>query len=582
MSNITYLSSWNSELCISLVNSSDNYLADFNRFLFKDFPTTKQLQRDGSFLDANREARIIQMKDRYEKELEEGTSHNTLYAIFGETSRYLRWSDKTGNLAFTKKSLESYMAHLQNRVMLGTLKKSTYMKKRSDMTILFTTYLDLPKSYFESITVMDTSDNEPFEAYTRSDLNQILPFLRRLFNQSYQQFVKQPEKHLQAYQSQPSMTFTWKGKNYEICGAVNKMMCAGAYLLAYYTYVNTSDLFELKQPRNASTSSCEVWYTMPAFKRRAFKTIQVELGEHELDIPKYAITFFDKLLDASRLISTKEGAPLLLRRTKKSVAPLINTTLQDFLSKWLEKNFTFTDQQGRRLRPMISRFRETGSQLTIYHQGELVNDIMLNNTPTTRQRHYSKGNKLSNNGMLQDAMSIRQEQIKNGVSLKLAQENLNIEVLVIEAENKVNIPELSRTPNGGSCANPFGEQSEKYSKKAQKQSLIKEGEKLACADLIKCFGCPNQVIVQSVTDIWCLLSFKTCLEESLYLHLDISHYKKNFESILVFIESKIIPNIQINILKQAESKLNDEGLHPLWEDSSSVLGLTSNIANMEQ
>ncbi len=38
-------------------------------------------------------------------------------------------------------------------------------------------------------------------------------------------------------------------------------------------------------------STGEIWYTMPAFKRRAFKTIQIEIGEHELEIPKYAMTF---------------------------------------------------------------------------------------------------------------------------------------------------------------------------------------------------------------------------------------------------------------------------------------------------
>ncbi|ELI5434193.1 hypothetical protein RRJ81_002645 [Vibrio parahaemolyticus] len=582
MNNITYLSGWKSELCIPLVNSNDNYLADFNRFLVKGFPTTDQLQQGGHFENANREGAILQIKAQYEKEIEEDASHNTLYAIFGEISRYLRWCDETSNIAFTKKSLEGYMAFLQNRVMLGKLKQSTYMKKHGDMVTTFTRFLDLPRSYFENVTVMHRSDSEPFEAYTRSDLNQLLPFLRKLFNQIYQQFIKNPDKHKQVYQAQPSMSFKWKGKSYEICGAVNKMMCAGAYLLAYYTYANTSDLFKLKRPKNASTSVGEIWYTMPAFKRRAFKTIQVEVGEHELDIPKYAITFFDKLLNASRLIDTDDNATLLIRRTKKNVAPLINTTLQDFLCKWLDKHFAFTDQQGRRLRPMISRFRETGSQLTAYHQGEMVNDIMLNNTPNTRKRHYSKGNKLTNNGMLQDAMSIRQEQIKSGVGIKQAQENLNLKVLVIEAENKVSIPDLCRTPHGGSCANPFGEQSEKYMKNAQKKQLLKKGEKLACADLLKCFGCPNQVIVQSVSDIWCLLSFKACIEESLYLHLDVSHYRKNFEDVVMFIESKILPNIHKKILKQAERKLDNEGAHPLWDDSTYLAGITSKAINTGQ
>lgn len=441
------------------------------------------------------------------------------------------------------------------------------------MLRLFSDYLDLPSTYFDNITITDNSDTESFEAYTRSDLNQLLPFLRSLFKQTTKQLIENPEKHINAYRRSPTMTFDWKGQRYELCSGISKMMCAGTYLLAYYTYTNTSDLFQLKQPDNASTSVGEVWYTMPAFKRRAFKTIQIEVGSHELDIPKYTMSFFDTLLEASRLISTDSNATLLQTVASKQRAPLKAVTLQDFLGRWVEKHFTFTDQTGRRLRPVISRFRETGAQITTYHQGELVNDIMLNNTSNTRKRSYSKGNRTANNGMMQDAMSLREQEIKQGESTNEAKESLGIDVLVIEAENKINFPNLSRTPNGGSCSEPFGEKSEKYTRKALKHGLIKDGERLACADLLGCFGCPDQVIVQSLSDIWCLLSFKSCIEESLYRHLDAHHYKKNFEDIIVFIDTRILPNIKTSLLKAAEEKLDDEGLHPNWDGAESVLYL---------
>lgn len=178
--------------------------------------------------------------------------------------------------------------------------------------------------------------------------------------------------------------------------------------------------------------------------------------------------------------------------------------------------------------------------------------------------------------MLQDTFAIREEQIKQGVSPKEAQENLGIDVLVIEKENAIEIPNLSRTSNGGSCSDPFGSKSEKHTQKALKQGLAKDGERLACADLLACFGCPYQVIVQSVADIWCLLSFRACIEESRYLHLDAHHYRKNFEQVIVFIDSKILPDINSKILKQAEEKLNDEGLHPVWNEPESILFLIPN------
>ncbi|TMX32658.1 hypothetical protein [Vibrio sp. Hep-1b-8] len=572
MSNIAYLHGWKPELCIQL-DTSNNNLVDFNRFMVKGFPSTASLKQSGRFKDANREGFILQMKSRFEDFMSEGKSPESLYNTYQECSQYLRWCDEHNEEAFTQPATEAYFAFLYKKVLLGKPKRSSYKKIRSCMLRLFCDYLDLPSAYFDNITVMDDSDREPFEAYTRSNLNQLLPFLRSLFKQTAMQFIENPEKHIDAYQTVPTMTFNWKGEQYKLCGGISKMMCAGTYLLAYYTYANTSDLFQLQQPDNASTSIGEIWYTMPAFKRRAFKTIHVDIGGHELDIPKYAMSFFDTLLEASRLISTAPNATLLQTVASKQRAPLKSVTLQSFLGKWVEKHFIFTDQTGRRLRPVISRFRETGAQITTYHQGELVNDIMLNNTSNTRKRSYSKGNRTANNGMMQDAMSLREQEIKQGESTNEAKESLGIDVLVIEVENKINLPNLSRTPNGGSCSEPFGEKSEKYTRKALKHGLIKDGERLACADLLNCFGCPDQVIVQSLSDIWCLLSFKSCIEESLYRHLDAHHYKQNFEDIIVFIDTQILPNIKTSLLKEAEDKLDDEGLHPNWDDAESVLSL---------
>ncbi len=454
-------------------------------------------------------------------------------------------------------------------------KRTTYKSKHCALSVLIRDYLDLPSSYFNNVAIMDNRDRESFEAYSRSDLNQLLPFLRSLFKQTYSQFIESPETHINAHQISFTMTFKWQGQTYKLCGAVTKMMSAATFLLSYYTYANSSDLFNLKQPINASTTLSETWYTMPAFKRRAFKTIHIEMGGHELEIPKYAMHFFDRLLNASRLISNGENATLLQTVASKQATPMKRTVLQAFLRGWVEKHFIFTDQTGRRLRPVISRFRETGAQITAYHQGEMMNDIMLGNTPNTRKKSYSEGSRIANNGMMQDAMSIREEEIKSGINTKEAQSNLAIDVLVIEAENKINLPNLSCTPNGGSCASPFGEKSKKYTKKAIERGLLMEGEKLACADLLGCFSCPSQVIIQSLSDIWCLLSFKACIEESLYLHLDASHYRKNFEDIVRFIEGKILPYINGNLLKQAQTKLDDDGFHPNWDDAGSVLGLIS-------
>lgn len=569
-----FLSGWDSELAIQL-DTENNDCADFNRFLYRGFPTTDQLKQSRKFKCANRKEAIIKIKSRFIELISEGKSQTTLATIFKLCSQYLRWCDERNGIAFTKASLEGYMQYLHSRVMLGEIKRTTYQSRASYMHVLFTEYLDLPHAYFNNVTILNKSDTESYEAYTRSDLNQLLPFLRSLFKQTYQQFIKSPQKHIHSYKNQHTMIFHWKGSDYKLCGGISKMMCAGTFLLSYYTYANKGDLLQLKQPKNASMTSGEVWYKMPAFKRRAFKTIQIEVGENSIDIPKYAMDFFDNLLCASRLISKNEDPFLLQTVTNKKATRIKSSTLNAFLNNWLERHFNFFDLRGRKLRPIISRFRETGSQITAYYQGDTVNNIMLNNTLKTRRKHYSHGNTLSNNSMIQDAMTIREEQVKSGESIQESICNLGISVLVIDEEFKSNLPDLGRTPSGSSCAAPFNDKANKYTLNAIKHRLASTGERLACADLLGCFGCPHQVIVQSLNDIWCLLSFKACIEESLYLHLDASHYRKNFDDIVKFIETMIIPNLNTKLLKQAEEKLNNDGCHPLWVDADSVLSLSS-------
>ena len=572
MSNVTYLHKWNPDLFIQLDVEGEKSL-DFNRLLVKSLPSTEDLKKSKQFEYVDREGFILQLKTRFDEIIEEGGSHEKLYSYFLKLSQYIRWCDKRDVEAFTQSSIEGYMNHQNERVMRGKIKNSTYSKSHTLLQSLFTQYLDLPRSYFDNIVNRYRDDIEPFEAYTRSDLKQILPFLRALFKQTHQQFIDDPERYIKAPYNIPTMTFHWKGSDYPLCAAISKMMAAATFLMAYYTYANTSALFKLKQPEKTSTTLGEVWYTMPAFKRRAFKTIRVEMGEHELEIPKYSMDFFDKLFEASRIISTGENALLLQTIVMKKVQPIKRNTLNSFLALWVERHFSFTDQTGRRLRPVVSRFRETGAQLTTFHQGELANNIMLDSTPEVRKKHYSEGNKQSNKGMMQDTVSIREEQARSGGKTEEARKSCGIDVLVIEKENAINLPNLSRTSNGGSCDDPFGSKSQKYSQKAHKQGLAKEGERLACADLLGCFGCPHQVIVQSVADIWCLLSFRACIEESLYLHLDAHHYRKNFEQVMVFIDSEILPKIHSKIVKQAQEKLDDDGLHPAWDEPESILYL---------
>ncbi len=570
MSKLSYMHNWRPELQLSVLNGTNSLRnLDFNRLLYQGVPSAKEII-SGNGVFAFREKIILTLKDRFEEALKSGSvSSPTLVNYYVETLRYIHYCEKNELELFTHNSAIRYCDFLYQRVLRREIKSSAYSSQRSKLVGVFS-LLDKPQKWFDDVIVTSRDDIEPFEAYSQSDLKQLLPLLRALFKQTSKQFLASPDKHRIAYKNVQTMNFRWNGIDYPLCTGINKMMSAATFLLAYYTFSNSTQLYNLNRPNRSSYSSKDTWHSMPAFKRRSFKVIHVEMGEHSIDIPKYSMEFFDKLLEVSKCIDESENALLLGICIGHKYRPLSGRTLTDFINSFLKNHFPMFDNQGRELRPQISRFRETGSQLIEYNQGDIARGDLLNNTLATRKRHYSTGNKHENQKMTQETALIRAVQAKHKSSISEARSILDIKILTLEEYTKRMAPGLSKSAHGSHCKEPFGLKSEKFNRKAS-QHKLSVGHRLACADLLECFGCEHQVIVQSVDDIWCLLSFKECIEESLYLHLNSNHYKKNFEKTALYIDTKIIPNISKKTVQEAERKLNDIGRHPLWQAAESVL-----------
>ena len=134
MTDLTYLTLWKPELCIQL-NDGHHRKADFNRLLVKHFPSTETMQQENDFINANRDRIILKMKDQFQKSIDEGGSHSSLYFTFNIIYPYVKWCDKENSRAFTRISIEKYMDVLYQKVLLGSLKKSTYKKMRSRLFV---------------------------------------------------------------------------------------------------------------------------------------------------------------------------------------------------------------------------------------------------------------------------------------------------------------------------------------------------------------------------------------------------------------------------------------------------------------
>ncbi|MCA2488959.1 MULTISPECIES: hypothetical protein [Vibrio] len=567
---------WVEHLCIPIRNGANAHtLLDFNRFRYRGVPKTHEIKQGNvQLLDRDDIAQRMFIAITGKEDASPATKGN----IFVAARRHFAFCDSQtpplsplSEMAYVKE-LE-YNSIRQRR---GEIKDSTESRLRSDLSSLYQ-WQHLSVKNIEPLKPRRSrcSQTEPTRGYSDADLKQLLPLLRSIFKQLYQQFIIDPELHIQASSNAQTMVFSWKGKDYPVAGGASKIFYAATFLLSYYTWSNSTILYSLRRPQTKTNAISSNWYQMPAFKRRAFKTITVELGDHnKLEIPKYATQFFDQLMTASKLVDPNPDGLLLPAYSyrKRKVQMMSGCLLNDFKAKWLARYFPMTDEQGEILWPVPRRFRATGSHLTLALKGTLEAAILLDNTPQTVAHAYSSGNKYENDLMNRDTSQTLEQIVRDRQSVESAKQKVReaqkVEVLTYEAYIRRASPP-TRSAHGSYCKEPMGAMAEKFTSRARAHGLITESENLACADLIKCWSCGHQVLVESVTDLWCAISFREYIEESACLHIDNAHYQKNFGEALAKIDLRL-KQLSPKVVQQARRKLADEGRHPLWMGIDSV------------
>lgn len=566
---------WVEYLCIPVLNGANAHnLLDFNRFRYKIIPRTN-LIKDGK-------AELLQ-RDHIAQKLfiaimnREDIAPSTKTNIFMAARTHFIFCD-THNPSLSPLSESAFIKELEYnsiRQRRGEIKDSTESKNRADLVVLYK-WMDVPVKHLITNKIRSgTTQTEHTRGYSDGDLKKLLPLLRSIFKQLYHQFIDDPELHMAVGIRIPTMIFSWKGKDYKVCGGISKIFYTATFLLSYYTWSNSTILYNLKRPSIGSHTPSKNWHQMPAFKRRSFKTITVEIGENNrLEIPKYAMQFFDQLLTVSTLLDPRSDGLLLPAYSHKSkkIQKMSGCLLNDFKSTWLDKHFPMTDDQGNKLWPAPRRFRATGSHLTLARKGAVDAALLLDNTPNTIALSYSSGNPHDNNKMNRDTSHALEQVVRDRQGIESAKKKVReaqkVEVLAYEAYIKRATPPR-RSANGSYCKDSNGKMARQFTSRVQNNGLITNKEILACADLLKCWSCTHQVLVESVIDLWCILSFREYIEESIYLHLDKTHYKKNFGQTIIEIDSRL-KQLNQNLLHKARRKLADEGRHPLWLDTASI------------
>ncbi len=562
---------------LPVISGGVNHYLDFNRFLFMGVPRTTEIKENGPGL-IKRKGDLAQ---RLFKVFTENAdwAQATKYSVFGSIVSHVITCDKLEIDPLSQEAVERTIEYLDQRHRQGTLKDSSCGHKLKHIRVTFQA-LDLPVYlWFPAQSVFGRTQAETTEAYSDTEMKKLLKILHKMFNQLYTQFIANPLNYINAPKAHKTkkynMVFEWEHKRIPIMSPLSKLACSAYYLLSYYTWGNSSVLSEIKRPQLDGLDFKEQWASKSAHKRRANKIVTIGIGENDhINIPNYAKSLINKIIKISALIDPSPDALLILNARGGKADPITyNTT--SYFNIWLTKKFGLLNDLNAPLVPQAKRFRATGTYRFLIHTGDdLKTAAIAGNTPQVIKRHYSSGNRHENNLQLQ-ASSNTLENIarqRNGIdrAKDKTKEQMRFTILPYEDFIKSKSPP-SRNSNGSFCKSPFGDKALEEAKKANQRGLLRKGESLlACANLLRCFRCAHQALVENVAEIWCILSFKECIEESAYLHLDRNHYENNFRQALTDIETRL-SLLNRQTVKAAEEKLAQMGRHPLWDAADDII-----------
>lgn len=542
---------------------------DFNRYRYFNVPNKLALAK-GQF--ANRDEIVV----RWFRVLNNShdQSDNTKHGYVNDLAKYVRFADLHKLQIESKETASRWEQHLIEKVRLGSMHVNTARKLNSSIKCLFK-LLELPVKKWFSSRGLFRSEVNPTEGYSDKELKTLLRLLYPLFRQLHRQIIESPDVHMKAQPRDYTAIVNLQGKKIEVAGALTKCFALGYFLMSYFTWGNMTTLLKMKKFSEKNLSKGLV-YSQSVFKSRANKYVTISIGDNNTQhVPKHALSFIEKLLQLSRAVNANDDH-LFFQVSRGKRAPLESYHIRS-ITNWLLECFNPLDERNQPLRPLAKRFRSSGSARYLDVTGDTVGTaFLMGNTPQTLNRHYTKGSPIENQKQLQAATHTMEAMVKCSdlsESKEYAKKLLDVEVLPYEAflEKYSRVHnEPQKTVIGSGCKKPYGNEADIYRKKMNFSPKTLDVDHLACADILKCFSCPNQVIIEEVEDIWCLLSFKEAINDSIRDHLNSAQFIKNFKDLIDKIDFAIF-SVDPAIRRKATNKLKKEGRHPIWPENINYL-----------
>lgn len=333
--------------------------------------------------------------------------------------------------------------------------------------------------------------------------------------------------------------------------AMNELMNCAYYLISRYSAWTDSTIKNITKEDVAFDNSEGEWIHLRGIKSRGgYKVLDIDLpGEHQR-IKKTGYEIITTLVKFHEKYQI--NLPYLLFRVSATGTPIFFTRDNSF------NNDILNDIPG--LNSLSTqRIRET--EISQAHTSKGIDGAIKRSGSSSDvvKRHYSEGSAVEHNsqlGSVANTLSDIASAHGKTDSIKDIKKRLygKYQIPIVEIEGVE-----SNTPIGTRCTTPSTQKS--FPKKAEKLGF----GKLSCADLIACFECKSVALIDSVDDIWNILSFKERIVQGKLFSVDREHHAKNFNEVIARIEL-IITQFNPENTKAAQEKLITEGAHPFWNE----------------
>jgi hypothetical protein len=538
---------------------------DFERFRYMSVPSKANFSNS---VIASREYDVERWFQYFKNENE--YADTTKWGYIHDFIKFVRLCDELRLNPETEQAVIAWERHLVESVRLGSMHINSARKLISSIKAILSKLHDDATSWFSQYSLF-RSEIHPTQGYSDKELAKLIRIIHLFFKQVSSKIISNPTQFNASGCSENKVLFTYGGAEHKVNNALTKCFSAAYFLLAYYTFANSTCILKMVKTR-AGNQGNNIWFEQSVFKARANKYVSISIGDNgTFTVPKYALSFFEQLLKLSSVTSDSES--LLFSITNQTVAALEFNHVQSF-STWIQKKFNLLDDYHKPLKALSTKFRASGSYRYLALTGnEIETASLLGNTPTVMKRHYSTGNESENYKQLHATATTLENAIKCGdinEAKRQTKDILEVEVLPYEEFiNKYSFTEPQKTVLGTGCKSPFGQEAEKYQRKMNFSPQILNVENLACSDVVNCFFCKNQVIIESVEDIWCLLSFRECILDSKEEHTNKTQFVRNFEELLERINLTLF-SLTPSVKRKAQKKLLFDGRHPLWPENFNI------------